>query len=109
LDNRRRLCSDHGVYIDDVSGMTPADKIYNSANSIGLACDLAHSLIHEHCKSIQEALNESDYVTNGSLSSMQLQKAAEDLNKFGGRLLWLARAVEKQRTDLLIASKHAIM
>jgi hypothetical protein len=38
-----------------------------------------------------------------------LQKAAKDLNEFSGRLLWLARAVEKQHTDLLIASKHAIM
>jgi hypothetical protein len=109
MDHHPRRFRGLRVRIDETSGMTPADKIYNSANSIGLACDLAHSLIHEHCKSIQDALGESGYVTNGSLSSMQLQKAAKDLNEFSGRLLWLARAVEKQHTDLLIASKHAIM
>lgn len=89
--------------------MTPAEKIRDAANSIGLACDLAHTLIHERCKQIQEALGESGYATDGSLSVVQLETAARDLETFGTRLLWLGRAVVKQRTDLLIASKHANM
>lgn len=86
--------------------MTPADKIRESANSIGLACNLAHSLIHEYCRDIQAAMNDGAYATNDSLSATQLQKVAKDLDYFGNRLIWLSMAVKKQRFDLVQASKH---
>lgn len=87
--------------------MTPAEKIRDAANSIGLACNLAHSLIHEHCREIQHSLSESGYATEGSLSATQLESAAKDLERYGGRLIWLSKAVKKQRFDLLQAHMEA--
>jgi len=87
--------------------MTPAEEIRDAAASIGLTINLVHSLIHVRCKTIQNALEDGGWATQGSLSLTQLEAAADSLEEYGQRLIWLSKALDKQAFDLTTAATNA--
>jgi hypothetical protein len=99
------------VLLDDpytgMDAMTPAEEIRDAANSIGLCINLVHSLIHIRCKTIQQALEDGGWATQGSLSITQLETAADNLEEYGQRLIWLSKALDKQAFDLTTAARNA--
>jgi hypothetical protein len=86
--------------------MTPAENIRDAANTIKLATDLFSSVLHERCMKIQQALADCGYTTEGALSETQLQAAADELEAYGKSIIWLSKAVAKQRFDLLQAGHN---